>query len=209
MAMAQIHMRVLVTIWMLSIPALGWGQDRRWTPEVSASVGLGHVFRFDDETFGDRLNAGVAVAIAHRAGLAIELDAERVFGLDPKPAPCGLVNNTCTGNGRYGPRRAAVASLAVHYRFKGTRVQPFLFAGIGMLRTASFHTTTYASTRPAVMIESESRDRGLGPDLGAGLRLILSRHVVISPEIRWLDASLLSRENLAITRLGIRMTYSR
>ena len=44
------------------------GQDRRWTPEVSASVGLGHVFRFDDETFGDRLNAGVAVAIAHRAG---------------------------------------------------------------------------------------------------------------------------------------------
>jgi hypothetical protein len=77
-------MRVLVTISMLSIPALGWGQDRRWTPEVSASVGLGRLFRFDDETFGDRLNAGVAVAIAHRAGLVIELDAERVFGLDER-----------------------------------------------------------------------------------------------------------------------------
>ena len=160
------------------------------------------------ETFGDRLNAGVAVAIAHRAGLVIELDAERVFGLDPKPAPCGLVNNTCRGSGRYGPRQATVASLAVHYRFKGTRVQPFLVAGIGMLRTASLHTTMHTSTSPAVMVESESRDRGFGPDLGAGLRLMLAPHVVISPEIRWLDASLLSRENLAITRLGIRTTYS-
>jgi hypothetical protein len=199
---------VLVTISMLSLPALGWGQDRRWTPEVSASVGLGHVFRFDDEAFGDPLNAGVTVAIAHRAGLVIELNAERVFGLDPKPAPCGLVNNTCIGSGRYGPRQATVASLAVHYRFKGTRVQPFLIAGVGMLRTESVHTTTFASTNPAMMVESESRDRGFGPDLGAGLRLILSPHVMISPEIRWLDASLLSRENLAITRLGIRTTYS-
>ena len=58
------------------------------------------------------------------------------------------------------------------------------------------------------MVESESRDRGFGPDLGAGLRIVLSPHVVISPEIRWLDASLVSRENLAITRLGIRTTYS-
>ena len=110
----------LLTISTLSIPTLGWGQDGRWTPEVSASVGLGHVFRFDDETFGDRLNAGVAVAIAHRSGLVIELDVERVFGLEPKPAPCGLVNNTCIGNGRYGPRQATVASLAINYRFKGT-----------------------------------------------------------------------------------------
>jgi hypothetical protein len=199
-------LRVLVTISMFPIPAPGWGQERRWTPEVSASVGLGHVFRFDDETFGDPLNAGVAVAIAHRSGLAIELDAERVFGLDPKPAPCGLVNNTCIGSGRYGPRQATVASLAVHYRFKGTRVQPFLVAGVGMLRTVSLHTTTHASTSPAMMVESESR--GFGPDLGVGLRLMLSPHVVISPEIRWLDASWLSRENLAITRLGIRTTYS-
>jgi hypothetical protein len=37
---------------------------------------------------------------------------------------------------------------------------------------------------------------------------MLSPHVVISPEIRWLDASLLSRENLTIARLGIRTTYS-
>lgn len=190
------------------VPTLGWAQGNPWTPEVSASVGLGHVFRFDDETFGDRLNAGAAVAIAHRSGLVIELEVDRMFGLDPKPAPCGLVNNTCTGGGRYGPRKAAVVALGVHYRFRGARFQPFLFAGVGALWTTSLHTTTYAGTNPAVMVESESRDRGFGPDLGAGLRIVLSPHLAISPEVRWLAASLLSRENLAITRLGMRATYS-
>ena len=58
------------------------------------------------------------------------------------------------------------------------------------------------------MVDGEFRDRGFGPDLGAGLRIVLSPHVAISPEIRWLDASLMSRENLAITRLGIGATYS-
>ena len=148
------------------------------------------------------------MAVAHRSGLAIELAFDRVFGLEPKAAPCGLVNNTCVGDGRYGPREAAVASLGIHYRFSGVRFQPFLFAGIGVLWTASLHTTTYSGTNPAVMVESGSRDRGFGPDLGAGLRVVLSPHVAISPEIRWLDASLLSRENLAITRLGIRTTYA-
>jgi hypothetical protein len=199
----------LIAISSLCLPALGWAQDNRWIPEISAAVGLGHVFRYSDEAFGDPLNVGAAVAIAHRSGLVVELELDRVFGLEPKFAPCGLVNNTCIGDGRYGPREAGVASLGMHYRFKrGERIQPFLFAGVGVLWTASLHTTTFTRTHPAVMVESESRDRGFGPDLGAGLRISLSRHIAISPEVRWLDASLLSRENLAITRLGIRTAYS-
>ena len=198
----------LLTMLTLAFPTVAWTQDRPWTPEISAGVGIGHVFRFDDETFGNPLDASAAVAIAHRSGLVIELQVDRVFGLEPKSAPCGLVNNTCIGDGRYGPREAAVASLGVHYRFSGDRVQPFLFAGLGILWTASLHTITYPNTSPAVMVEGESRDRGFGPDLGAGLRMVLSPHSAISSEIRWLDASLLSRENLAITRLGIRATYS-
>src|SRR5262245_41695845 len=200
---------VLITISALSVATLVRAQGRQWTPEVSASIGLGHVFRFDDETFGDRLNAGGGVAIAHRSGLVIEFEVDRVFGLEPKPAPCGLVNNTCIGNGRYGPREATVTSLGVHYRLRGgDRLQPFVYAGVGGLWTASVGTTTYANTSPAVMVESESRDRGFGPDLGAGVRWVLSPHAAIMPEIRWLDASLLSSENLAVTRLGIRTSYS-
>jgi hypothetical protein len=197
----------LIIISTVAFPTLARAQSQ-WTPEVSASVGLGHVFRYSDETFGDELNAGGAVAIAHRSGLIFEFEADRTFGLEPKPAPCGLVNNTCAGQGRYGPRDATVASFGVHYRFGGGRVQPFLFGGVGILWTTSLETITYASTFPAVMVERESRDRGFGPDLGGGVRIVLSPHVAISPEIRWLDASLMSRENLAITRLGIRTTYA-
>ena len=74
----------LITLATLSLPTLGWAQDHQWTPEVSVGVGLGHVFRFDDETFGDRLNVGAAVAIAHRSGLVIELEVDRVFGARAK-----------------------------------------------------------------------------------------------------------------------------
>jgi hypothetical protein len=196
---------IAISTLCLAVPCLA--QDDRWSPEISAGIGIGHVFRFDDETFGDPLSAGAAVSLAHRSGVVFELEIDRVFGLEPKPAPCGLVNRTCVGDGRYGPREAAVASLAIHYRFKGHRIQPFLFAGIGVLWTTSLHTTTYANTNPAVMVETESRDRGFGPDLGAGLRIRLSPHIAISPEVRWLDAPLLSRENLAITRLGVWTTY--
>jgi hypothetical protein len=197
----------LIAISALCLPAPGWAQDDRWSPEVSAGVGLGHVFRFSDETFGDPLNVGAAVALAHRSGWVVEFEVDRVFGLEPKPAPCGLVNQTCIGDGHYGPREAAVASLGVHYRFGGDRIQPFLFAGVGVLWTSSLHTTTYANMNPAVMVQGESRDRGFGPDLGAGLRIRLSRHVAISPEARWLEAGLLSRENLSVTRLGVWTTY--
>jgi hypothetical protein len=79
----------LIAISTLGIPAISWAQGERWTPEMSAAVGLGHVFRFDDETFGNPPNAGAAVAIAHRSGWAFELEVDRVFGLEPKRAPCG------------------------------------------------------------------------------------------------------------------------
>jgi opacity protein-like surface antigen len=197
----------LMALSALSLATPGRAQDDRWAGEISAGIGIGHVFRFNDEGFGDPLTAGAAVSMAHRSGIVLELTLERVFGLEPRLAPCGLVNQACVGDGRYGPRGAAVASLGMHYRFRHGRIQPFLFAGIGALWTTSLHTTTYASSNPAVMVESESRDRGFGPDLGAGLRIRLSPHVAISPEVRWLDAPLLSRENLAITRLGVWTTY--
>lgn len=203
--MPRIGLLVLSTL-VVSSPGLA--QDREWTPEVSASLGLGHVFRFDDQSFGNALDAGAGIAIAHRSGIAFELAVDRAYGLEPEEAPCGLVGNTCVGRGRYGPYEATVASLGVQYRFGEGRLQPFVFAGLGALWTASFQTITYASTTPAVMVETESRDRGFGPDLGAGLTFSISPRVAIGAEIRWLDAPWLSRENLAFTRLAGRASYA-
>jgi len=43
---------------------------------------------------------------------------------DDRWIPEVLVNNTCIGDGRYGPREAAVASLGIHDRFRGNRIRP-------------------------------------------------------------------------------------
>jgi hypothetical protein len=103
----------------------------------------------------------------------------------------------------------AVASATLQYRFRKTRVQPYLLAGLGVMWSRSLHSETRVTgPSAAVITEHESRDRGFGPELGAGVRLNLGRHFAASPEVRWLDAPWLSRQNLAVTRLGVRASYA-
>jgi hypothetical protein len=180
---------------------------RSWAVETSAAIGLGHVFRFEDRTYGNRVNAGGGVALVHVSGFALELAADRTLGLDPPATPCGLADRACIGSGHDGPTDAIVASLGVQYRFNRTRFQPYVTAGFGILWTRSLHSVTDARSNPAVISESPSSDRGFGPDLGAGLRVPLGRGISLNPELRWLDASIMSRENLAVTRLSLRLGY--
>lgn len=200
--------------WMLIfgftvVPSVASAQDN-WSTSASIAYGLGHVFRWEDQTFGDPPAAGAAIAIAHASGWAFEIAADRVFGLEPHQQPCGLVNVTCVGSGRYGPFATAVTSLSVQYRFhRRARVQPYLVGGLGVLWSRSLHTVTQALGSHATISEFETRDRGFGPDLGAGLRVPLSRGIAVSPEVRWLDAPWLSRANLAVTRLMLRVDYTR
>jgi hypothetical protein len=171
-------------------------------------VGLGHVFRWDDQTFGDPPAAGASIAIAHVSGWTFEGAAERVFGLQPHPAPCG-VNVPCVGSARYGPFATAVTSMTVQYRFNRARVRPYLVAGLGVLWSRSLHSITQARGSHATLSEFDTRDRGFGPDLGAGLRIRLGHGIAASPEVRWLDAPWLSRQNLAVTRVMLRVDYTR
>jgi opacity protein-like surface antigen len=197
-----------VTILALLMPGASWAQSPpSLTPELSASVGLGHVFRFEDQTFGDRLNLGGSVAVVHRAGWAFELEANKTRELSPIPAPCGVVGVTCVGIGHDGPRSVMSLSANLQYRFRNRRLQPYLLAGVGVMRSRSLHSTTRVMGSQAIVSEEESRDTGFGPDLGAGLRLPMTRSLSINPEIRWLEAGALSRENLAVTRLTLRVAY--
>ena len=189
-------------------PSLTAAQTASWTPELSGSAGLGHVFRWDDQSFGNRANVGGGVAVSHPSGWAIEIAGDRTAGLEPPLVPCGIANVTCVGVGHDGPRSIAVASLTVHYRLRAGRVQPYVFGGLGMMWSRSVHSVTHVQGPIATISESESSDRGFGPDLGAGLRVAIGRGVSISPEVRWLEASWRSRQNLAVTRLQLRVTYS-
>jgi hypothetical protein len=198
---------IFVAFWLLLAPALAIAQNRAWTPEFSAATGIGHVFRWDDQAFGDEPNVGGAVILVHRSGFALEVEADRTIGLEPKPAPCGVVRVACVGNAHDGPRSMTIASMTAHYRFKGKRVQPYLLGGIGIMWSRSLHSLTQIQGTIAIISESESSDRGFGPDLGAGLRILIGHRLAVSPELRWLDAPWTSRQNLAVTRLLLRVAY--
>jgi opacity protein-like surface antigen len=191
-------------------PGIIWAQaSPPLTAEASIGVGLGHVFRYEDQGFGDRLNAGGSASIVHRSRFAFELEGNRTRELSPVPTPCGIVGVTCVGVGHDGPRSVMSVSANLQYRFRsGQRIQPYVLAGLGVMRSTSAHSITRVSGTQAIVAEDESRDTGFGPDLGAGIRVRLSKTISISPEIRWLDASLLSRENLAVTRVTIRAAYA-
>jgi opacity protein-like surface antigen len=199
-------MKTLPFIVTLFLADSAWAQS--WTPEVSFGAGMGHVFRYNDEAYGDRRNVGGAAALVHRSGFAIEIEGDRTAGLDPRQTPCGIVGVTCVGQGREGPTSATVTSVGIQYRLKGERVRPYFTAALGVLWTTSFSSITRVSGAVATISESESSDRGFGPDLGAGVRVALTKHLAISPEIRWLDAPWLSRANLAVTRLTMRTSYA-
>jgi hypothetical protein len=198
----------LFVIVLVVVPSVARAQSASWAPEVSIGAGLGHVFRWEDRSYGDRANAGVGLAIAHPTGWAFEVHADRTFGLDPSPAPCGIVNVTCVGVAREGPTSMTVASINARYHFTKHRLQPYLIGGLGLLWSRSLHSVTNVQGAIAVMTELESRDSGFGPELGAGLRLPVGRGWSVNGELRWLDAPWLSRQNLAITRVVANVTYA-
>jgi opacity protein-like surface antigen len=185
---------------------------REWTREASAGFALGHVFRYEDQTFGDRPNVSVSLALLHRSRLGFEFEVDRTLGLTPAPAPCGIVINkvpaTCVGDAHDGIRSAAIASVSAQYQFKGERVRPYLIGGLGVLHSNSVWSRADVKGTQVTLTEQEQSDTGFGPDLGAGLRIAPARNVVIRPEIRWLDASWISQANLAVTRISVRAGYS-
>jgi len=192
----------------VATPASAAGQSRAWTPEISIATGLGHVFRWEDQTYGDRLNAGAGVAMKHQSGWAFEWHADRTFGLEPRLAPCGTVNATCVGTAHEGPDKMAVMSFNVRRDFGGGRVHPFLTGGLGVMWSRSLHSITHVRGPVATVSEFASKDRGFGPDLGAGLRLRVAPSWSVEADVRWLEGAWLSRQNLAVTRLRAGVTYA-
>jgi hypothetical protein len=182
-----------------------------WTREVSAAFGLGHVFRYEDQTFGDRPNISGAVAIVYRARLGVELEVNRTLGLSPSPAPCGIAIDArpaaCVGRTHNGVRSATVASVLARYQFTRQRVRPYVTAGLGVLRSTSVWSSGVVEGNQVILTETEMTDVGFGPDLGAGIRVEITRSASIRPEVRWLEASFGSRLNLAVTRLSVRAVY--
>jgi opacity protein-like surface antigen len=207
--MVRNSIRLLAAVFIVAVPSITAAQSRAWTPEISIAAGLGHVFRFSDQTFDDRFNAGGSVAVEHRSGWTIEWHADRTSGLSPGLAPCGLVNVACVGSAHEGPTKMVVTSFNVRRYFGDARVRPFLTGGLGVMWSRSLHSVTHVHGSIATISEFATSDRGFGPDLGAGLRVGLARSWSMETAVRWLDAPWLSRQNLAVTRVLVGASYAR
>jgi hypothetical protein len=91
----------------------------------------------------------------------------------------------------FGPPASPTTVTAnLQYFFRGDEhVQPYLSAGLGALVTKT------------LLRDATATDVGLGPNLGAGLRVSGNGRVAARTEVQWLEGSWRSPLNLSVTRL--------
>jgi opacity protein-like surface antigen len=183
------------------------GSAASFSPEVFASIAWAHVFRFDDQTFGDRPNAGAGFGLHHRSGLGAELEINRTFGLMARTAPCAISGVSCVGTGRDGVLSSTILTGNAVYRFGSHRVQPYVTGGLGGLWSRTVASVTLVQGTQAAVTEREDRDGALALSFGAGFRMPITRAVALRSEVRFYDGSARSRANLSIIRTSIGLGY--
>jgi opacity protein-like surface antigen len=208
----------------LFFPALAAAQvasqqnpDLKWMArpkfEIVASVAMGHVFRFEDQGFGNHPNFGAAVELPVWRKLRFGVEMNRTFGLSPSTAKCGGILDSqrqplpCVGTARKGVSEATAASFTASYFFGEGRIQPYLVGGLSILRAGEYRSSSIVHQGFVEFSESKLSSTGIGPTLGAGLRASISRHLSIRPEIRFSDGTALSYLNLSQWRISAGVAY--
>jgi opacity protein-like surface antigen len=181
--------------------------------EIVISVAMSHIFRFEDEGFGNHRNFGIGIDVPIWHKLRIGADINRTFGFEPTPANCGsiLFNQDqpmpCTGFAREGVSSATAGSITASYFFGEGRVQPYLVGGLSILNAKEFRSTSIVHPEVVEFGETETSSTGIGPTFGAGLRISVNRHISIRPEARFADGTARSTLNLSQWRISIGAAY--
>lgn len=184
------------------------GHAQSFTGEVYASIGHGHLFRFDDNPIGGGPNLAGGIGLRHRSGLGIEFELNRTLGLSARAAPCGIVNLPCEGSARDGVTGATLFSGNVSYEFTRARVRPYVIGGAGALRSTGYSSAIWVSDQRAVFREEPWSDTGVAISFGGGLRIFLTRSLSLRPELRLYTATALSRANLSLFRPSLAVAWN-
>lgn len=197
-------LRVLLVV----VACSGWldAQAQPYRGEVFGGAGWGHLFRFDGETLGNRLNVagGAGVRLSNRLGIQFEVN--RMAGLTPAAVPCN-VGVPCTGSGREGTLSATTFSGDFLYHFSDSTLQPYVIGGVGLTSSRNVHATIVVQGNQATIIEAESSDTGLALNGGVGVRLFVVPRVSVRPEIRLYNSNTFSEENLSLFRVSVGVGY--
>jgi len=191
--------------------------DPAWTArpkfEVIASAAMAHVFRFEDQGFGNHFNFGVGVELPVWQKLRLGAEVNKTFGLSPTPAKCGAILSgtgqplPCVGTARQGVSSATAGSLAAAYYFGEGQLQIYLVGGLSFLSAKEYATTSIVHNDFVEFREFSDSNTGIGPTLGAGLRACFSPRLSIRPEIRFSDGTSLSSINLSQWRISVGVAY--
>jgi opacity protein-like surface antigen len=182
--------------------------------EIVASVAVGHVFRFEDQGFGNHFNFGVGAEVPVWRKLRIGGEINKTFGFSPSSVKCGSILISpdqpypCVGAARQGVRSATAGSITASYFFGEGRIQPYLLGGISIIRASEYQATSIVHQDFVEFRENELRSTGIGPAFGAGLRASLNRHLSIRPEIRFSDGTAISSLNLSQWRISLGAAYA-
>jgi opacity protein-like surface antigen len=189
-----------------------WTANPRF--EIIASVGIGHVFRYEDTGFGNHFNFGVGVDMPVWRKLRIGAEINKTLGFSPQPVKCGGIligpdqSLPCVGTAREGVSSTTAGSITASYFFGEGRLQPYLLVGLSIIRTKEYRSTAIVHAEYVEFRENALSATGIGPTFGAGLRASLNRHFSIRPEIRFSDATAISSLNLSQWRVSCGLAYA-
>ena len=150
--------------------------------EVFASLGSTGFSRFEDQGYGRSADVSAGAAIRVRRAFALQFEAGRVYGLESE-------SPGCTRQG--GPCRATVASFS-GLLIRTGHVQPYVMGGMVLLRS----DTAY-----------ERGDTGVGPLVGIGVKVGITRNFYVQPSF-WAGTTVwLSSANFGTSRASIAAGY--
>ena len=183
------------------------------TREAFGSIAFGHLANCC-RTFGDTVNVGGSAGIRWRRLIA-EFEFNRILGLSPTSLPCAIQYGQRCMPGHQGARSATTASGNVLFLFPRPTVEPYISGGLGLMLSTQVDPdldeqfSSVPNTPPLAVnvIDRETHDLGFAINYGAGLRIPLTSSLMIRPELRLYDATLLSAYNMGLLRASMQLGY--
>jgi hypothetical protein len=194
----------------LLLPALAAAQTPSPRFEINGSVAATRVFRVEDQSFGTVVNPGVGLEWRVMPKLGLNIEMNRVAGLEPRIVNCRAFfpGVSCSGTGREGVLNVALMSVTAAWYFGDTgSVQAYVLGGMDIMWSRTVSSVVFGGGDVRPISELEQRDRGTGITGGVGVRVPIGSHLVVKPEWRIYDGTLMSRANLSAMRTSVAIGY--
>ncbi len=164
---------------------------REYVPHVALNVAAGRSLTGGLGVNGPGSGGG-AWGIRHLSGVGLELEGNRTLGRSTRLVSCANAPSTvasaagCVGEGLEGIQDTTVASAKIQYFFPGRRAQPYLSGGLAMYQASVWRSSVIEPpffSREPRLSETLSRRRGMAAVAGGGVRIALTRHASLRPDV--------------------------